>query len=176
MKGTRPAKLKEEFLEDMVDYYDTLDAVLVGGNTYFSMAEYWQNAEKSSDSTLERTIANKINDIKKIVISRSELDLVWSNSEQIIFQNEESLVSEMEQLRKKMPRGISVESGVRTWQFFTRNDLFDDLWLFVHPVVAAQGDKLFADAGTKLPLLLSNSKIYRNGVIGLYYQKDVQHV
>jgi dihydrofolate reductase len=162
--------LSDEMLDDMLKYYDKLEAVLVGGNTYLHLANYWQNAEKTSNSDLERSIAKKINEIKKFVISRSEVDLVWRNSEQIIYQDTDSLVHEMEQLRKSVSGNISVESGVRTWQLFIRNALFDDLWLFVHPVVVGGGDKLFPDAGDKRPLRLINNSIYQNGVIDLYYQ------
>jgi hypothetical protein len=60
---------------------------------------------------------------------------------------------------------------VGAWQTFIQNDLFDELWMWVHPVVVAHSEKLFTDVGTKFSLCLSNSKVYQNGVVGLYYQK-----
>lgn len=163
--------LSDEIVEDALEYYSTLDTIVVGGNTYPSMAEYWQRAEKSSTSALERSFAKRINEMKKVVISRSKMNLVWRNSEQLITKDRESFVCEIENLKKGDGKNISVESGVKTWQLFLQNSLFDEIQLFVHPVVAAQGEKLFTDVGTKLSMHLCNSKIYKNGVIGLRYQK-----
>ncbi|MBW7455150.1 dihydrofolate reductase family protein [Paenibacillus sepulcri] len=160
----------DEIAADALESYNNVDTIVMGGNTYSSMAEYWQDAEKSSDSTLERSVAKRINEMKKIVISRSKMDiLAWNNSQPLIL--DESFVHEIEKLKNSDGKNISVESGVKTWQLFLHHDLFDELWLFVHPVVAAQGERLFADAGTKFSLHLSSTKIYKNGVVGLQYQK-----
>lgn len=161
----------DEILEDALEYYQTLDTIVVGSNSYPSLAEYWQNAEKSSDSALERTFAKRINEIRKVVISRSHVDLVWNNSQQLLVQDSDSLIREIENLKKSEGKNISVESGVKTWQLFIQHSLFDELRLLVHPVVAAQGDKLFADVGAQLPLHLSSSKTYKNGVVELNYKR-----
>ncbi|MGG4035927.1 dihydrofolate reductase family protein [Paenibacillus cisolokensis] len=161
--------LSEEILEDYLAYYDTVDTIVVGRNSYASLAQYWQQAENSSDS-LERTIARRMNEIPKVVISRSEVDLIWRNSQQIVVKDEPSLTREMEVLKKRTNH-ISVESGVKTWQSFIRHDLYDELWLLVHPVIASHGDRLFALADKQQSLRLNRTKTYKNGVVGLHYQK-----
>lgn len=163
--------LNDEIIKDSLEYYDTLDAIVTGGNSYPSLAEYWQNAEKSSASALERKFAKRINEIEKLVLSRSKVDLGWRNSRQLPIKDNESLVREIKALKNDNGRNISVESGVGAWQAFIQNDLFDELWMWVHPVVVAEGEKLFADVRKKFSLRLSNSKVYENGVVGLYYQK-----
>lgn len=163
--------LSDEILEDCLEYYQTLDAVIVGGGTYPSLAEYWQGAETDSNSALERAVAKQINEIPKVVISRSKMDLIWRNSRQILVQDNESFAREIENLKKNTRKNMTVESGTKTWQRFIQNELFDDLWLFVHPVVVPQGETLFADVESQFSLDLSHSKIYKNGVVGLYYQK-----
>ncbi|WP_274364998.1 dihydrofolate reductase family protein [Paenibacillus thermotolerans] len=160
----------DEMLEEYVEYYKGIDRIVVGGNTYAQLAEYWQNAENSSHSDLERLIAKKINDIPKIVISRSPKELVWKNSEQVTIQDNESFVHEMRALKQRAGT-ISVESGLKTWQLFIQNELFDELWMFVHPVIAAQGESLFNACGKKHALQLTKSKSFSNGAIGLYYRK-----
>lgn len=162
----------DEILEDALEYYDSLDAIVVGGNTYASMAEYWQRAETSSESVLERAFAKRINELRKIVISRSELELVWKNSQQLLYKENDSFVREMDRLKTETAKQISVESGVRTWQLFLHNALFDELRLLVHPVLAANGDRLFADLGTKYTLELLGTKVYPNGVVEMHYQKN----
>ncbi|TDF89722.1 dihydrofolate reductase family protein [Paenibacillus piri] len=164
--------LSDEIVEDALESYDTVDTIVVGGNTYPSMAEYWQNAETSSDSDLERSVAKRINEMKKVVISRSQItNLVWNNSQQLVIDDSESFVREIKNLKNREGKNISVESGVKTWQLFLQHSLFDEMWLLVHPVVAVQGEKLFTHVETKFSLQLSDSKIYKNGVVGLHYQK-----
>ncbi|WP_276351468.1 dihydrofolate reductase family protein [Cohnella caldifontis] len=161
--------MTDEMLERYLAYYRTVDAIVVGGGTYVSMAEYWQHAETFSDSRVEREIARQINDKPKYVLSRSPLEPVWRNSQPILYANREFPVREVARLKQETGN-LSVESGVRTWQAFIRHDLFDDLWLFIHPVVVS-GDKLFDTAETKLELELSSHRTYSNGVIELDYRK-----
>lgn len=162
--------LSEEILQDYLKYYDKVGTIVVGGNSYASMAQYWQNAEQNSNHSLEREIARRINDIPKIVIARSTIDLVWKDSRQMVARDYEQVASEIEKL-KAGPGIISVESGVKTWQLFIQNDLFDDLWLLIHPVIASEGEKLFALAKKRMTMSLTDHKRYPNGVVGLYYQK-----
>jgi dihydrofolate reductase len=162
--------LSEEFFEDYYAYYNTVETIIIGGHSYSSMAQHWQNAEKYSNNDLERGIAKRMNDIPKVVISSSILDLEWKNSQQILVKDDESLANDIKKLRIKGGK-ISVVSGVKTWQLIIRNDLFDDLWLLVHPVIVSQGERLFAHANKQFSMDLSSSKTYKNGVLGLQYQK-----
>lgn len=162
--------LSDEILEDYLAYYKTMDALVVGGNTYEGLAQYWPNAEASSDSSIERAVAKSLNDHRKFVLTRSEIDLVWRNSQPVTVTDDDSFVREMVNLKNKFGK-ISVESGVKTWQRCIQHQLFDGMWVLIHPVIAAEGDKLFAFANTQQPLRLLRSKTYRNGVMGLYYQR-----
>lgn len=166
--------LSDEIIKDALKYYDTLDAIIIGGKTYPGLAAYWREAEKSSESELERRFAKKINDIKKIVVSRSEVDLVWKNSRQLPIQDDESIVREIQQLKNDSGQNISVESGAGTWQLFIQKDLFDEIWIFVHPVIVGKGEQLFEHVQSKNSLKLDHGKIYENGVVGLYYQKNME--
>lgn len=73
--------LSEEIFEDYYEYYNTVETIIVGSNSYSSLAQHWQNAEEFSKNPLEQAIAKRINDIPKVVISRSEVNLVWRNSQ-----------------------------------------------------------------------------------------------
>lgn len=162
--------MSDEILEDYLAYYQSVDAIVVGGNTYADLAQYWQDAEISSGSALERDVAKRINDIPKIVLARHQRDLVWRNSRQILASDPDSLAREMDKL-KGTTGNISVESGAATWQRFIQHDLYDRLWLFVHPAIASEGERLFALASHQQRLKLAGSKTYQNGVIGLEYLK-----
>ena len=166
------AAISDEILADSLEYYNTIDAIIFGSRSYPSLAECWQNAETASQSALERTFAKRINEMRRIVISRSKINLVWSNSQQMVIKDGESLVREIENLKKSEGKNISVEAGTKTWQLFLENSLFDEILLFIQPIVAGQGTKLF-EVGAKMTMRLINSKVYENGVVGLHYQKSV---
>jgi dihydrofolate reductase len=165
------ASISDEILAAALEYYNTIDVIIFGSKSYPSLAEYWQNAETASQSALERTFAKRINEMSKIVISRSKINLVWRNSKQLTIKDSESFVHEIENLKKSEGKNISVEAGTKTWQLFLRNSLFDEILLFIQPVVAGQGTKLF-EVGAKTNMKLINSKVYENGVVGLRYQKS----
>jgi hypothetical protein len=66
----------------------------------------------SSQSASERTFARRINEIKKIVISHSKVDLVWSNSQQLTIESDESRVNEIKNLKTSGVKKISVEAWI----------------------------------------------------------------
>ncbi|WJH36544.1 dihydrofolate reductase family protein [Paenibacillus sp. CC-CFT747] len=91
----------EEMLLDAYDYYKTVDTIIMGGQTYASMAGYWQAAERTSESALERDVARRINAMEKLVLTRSDPDLVWANSQRLIVKEREAFVQEITALQQK---------------------------------------------------------------------------
>lgn len=166
------ANIDDELLQDSIERYDNMDAAIFGSKTYHGMAEYWQNAEKSSDSALERSFAKKLNEKKKYVISRSPVEIVWKNSEQLKITDIESLAREIENLKKRTEKDVTVESGLKLWQIFIQNSLFDVIYSQVHPVIVGNGKKLFDGDETKIPLHLSDTKAFNNGIVRLNYRKN----
>jgi len=167
----RWANISDEILEDALQMYDNVGTVVFGGRSYPSMAEYWTGAEQTSTSELERTFAKKINEIDKIVISRSPVKITWKNSRFIQVADEDALFAAVQKLRSSKGGSISVEAGVKLWQLFLQNRLYDELWMLVHPAIAGSGQRLFeVEDGARLQFLTSRS--YANGAVGLRYALD----
>ena len=82
----------DSIVSDAMDYYETLDTIIVGSKFYYFLSDYWQTAEKSSDSLTERIFANRINEIGKIVLSRSPINLTWKNSHDLYFKDTQDLI------------------------------------------------------------------------------------
>jgi dihydrofolate reductase len=165
------ATISDKVLAEAIEYYDTLDAIIIGSQSYPGLAEYWQAAEKSSQSALERAFAKRINERRKIVISRSKKELVWNNSQQLTVKDGGSLAREIESLKKSEGKNISVDAGLKTWQLFLQNSLFDEIFMYIHPVDAGRGTKLFDGVGTNAAMRLVDTKIHDSGIVGLRYQK-----
>ncbi len=65
----------DDIVLDTLDYYKTIDTVIFGSNTYPFMSDYWQTAEQSSNSPIEKEFAKQLNERNKIVLSRSPVNL-----------------------------------------------------------------------------------------------------
>lgn len=161
----------DDILKDAIDYYNDIDAAIFGGGTYTFMSDYWQKAEHSSNSSLEREFAKKLNDKTKIILSRSPLELTWRNSRQMNYTDDESFIQIIQQLKKQIKGDMTVESGVGTWQKFLRHDLYDQLMVFIHPTVVGKGDKLFDQITSHANLRLTNCRPIDRGVVRLFYEK-----
>lgn len=167
----RWANISDEILEDALQMYENIGTVVFGGRSYPSMAQYWTGAEQTSTSELERAFAKKINEIDKIVISRSPVKTTWKNSRSVQVADEDALFAAVQKLRSSKGGPISVEAGVKLWQLFLQNRLYDELWMLVHPAIAGSGQRLFdVEDGARLQFLASRS--YENGVMGLRYALD----
>jgi dihydrofolate reductase len=135
------------------------------------LAEYWQNAEISSNSAAERLFARKVNDMHKFVLSHGEVELVWKNSELLRLEDSAAFKQAIARLKNMPGKNITVDSGEGTWRSFLEHDLWDGIDMLVHPLVVGNGKPLFASIPIKAPLRLVESKTYDNGVVNLRYER-----
>jgi dihydrofolate reductase len=161
----------EEAMQDGSAWHDTVETIIFGKNNYAPLAEYWQNAETSSNSAGERLFAKKINDIQKLVLSHGEVELVWRNSELLRAEDSAAFKQAIARLKDMPGKNIAVDSGEGTWRSFLDNDLWDGLDMLVHPLVIGNGKPLFDSIPMKAPLGLVESKTYDNGVVNLRYER-----
>jgi len=126
------------FFDDVVgrsvgDGIADLDALLLGRKTYDIFAAYWPKHE-GSDSA----IADQFNRVPKYVASRSDLELSWAGSTRI----GSDLVAEVQALRERH-RNIHVIGSLDFVQTLLRERLFDELLLWVYPLVLGKGKPVF---------------------------------
>jgi dihydrofolate reductase len=160
------ANINDDVLTEAMTRYEETDIAIFGGATYEGMAAYWQQAESSSSSELERIFAKMLNDKRKIIITNKELQLNWRNAEQWIINDPDELLEKLNTLEGI----ICVESGLRTWRKFIRHHLFDELHFIVQPVIAGSGEKLFEDGLEKVPLRLLSTEQLKGGLLKLEYK------
>jgi dihydrofolate reductase len=163
--------MNDDILKSAIQYYEQLDTVIFGSNTYPFMADYWPKAEQNSTSDIERQFAKKINEIKKIVLSRSAVNIIWQNSELLNYSDNHSLSKSLRRLKQQEGKNISVESGIGIWKLFLENSLFDELFISIHPVIVGKGERLFLNIQKNYELALKQSRTLDNGVVELQYAK-----
>jgi dihydrofolate reductase len=148
------------------DILDDADVILYGRKTYQLMESYWPTACDDPGSTeSEKRFADIINPVKKIVFSRSLKKVDWQNSELA----EDDLVSTVKELKKQEGKPIAVGSINIAGQLFKEN-LIDEFWFAVHPVISEKGPRLFEGINLDTRLKFLDSKKFSSGVIVLHYK------
>ena len=143
------------------------DVMLFGRVTYDSFAGAWPEREAAGGD--DAAMATHLGDVRKIVVSRSPLDLTWRNSEQL----QGDLVDSVTALKDDPGIDRIVLSGsVSIVRQLLDAGLLDELHLFVHPVAAGSGLRLFEDGGPERPLQLILARPFRTGVVYLVYGPD----
>lgn len=154
--------------EEIHQYYAGLlsnaDAILFGRITY-QLMEFWRvlagkpSGEKSMDD-----FADSIDNIQKIVFSRTLESVDWKSARLA----EQSIQSEILELKRYSGNDILVGSRSLILQLMKLN-LIDQYQLCVHPVVAGKGLILFEQVDRAVFKLIK-TKIFGNGAVMLYYE------
>jgi dihydrofolate reductase len=143
------------------------DVMLFGRVTYDSFAGAWPAREEAGEA--DAPMAKQLGDVRKIVASRTPLDLTWRNSEQL----QGDLVDAATALKNDPSvRRIVLSGSVSVVRQLLDAGLLDELHLFVHPATAGGGLRLFEDGGPARHLSLHSARPFATGVVYLVYGPD----
>lgn len=142
------------------DQLDGCDALLLGRETYQRFAESWPSA------TDERGLAGRIHRLPKHVASTTLTEpLAWNAS--LLKGSVPAAVAEL----KRAPGGDVLMYGCgRLAASLTRHGLVDQLQIWVHPVVAGTGVRLFHETASLTTFQLTRTGTLRSGVVVLTYR------
>lgn len=156
----------EEMGEAVGDTHDA-DVMLFGRVTYDSFAGAWPEREAAGGE--DAMFAKRLGDMRKIVASRSALELRWRNSEQL----QGDLVEAVTRLKDDPGiRRVALSGSVSVVRQLLDAGLLDQLHLFVHPATAGSGLRLFEEGGPARQLKLVSARSFRTGVVYLVYGPD----
>lgn len=142
-----------------------LDALLLGRKTYDIFARYWPHAASGPDGG----IAELFNRVPKYVASRNRrLQLEWRNS-QLLGPDIATSIGEL----RARHEYIHVIGSLDLYQTLLAQRLFDELTLWVYPVVLGQGKRAFDPRGTAARMrLIEPARTSPVGVVQLRYALD----
>jgi dihydrofolate reductase len=133
--GGWQAPLLDELTGDQVTVaYEGTDALLLGRRTYDIFAAYWPHQQGGEDGDF----ATLFNRIPKYVASRGRPELPWAGSTQL----GPDLPAAVRELRDRHEH-VAVVGSLDLVQTLLREQLFDRLDLWVHPIVLGVGKKVF---------------------------------
>lgn len=141
-----------------------LDALLLGRRTYDIFAGYWPRITDGQDSG----IAALFNRVPKYVVSRTpDLALEWQGSTLL----GPDLAAEVGALRQRHAQ-VHVIGSLNLFQTLLAEELFDELTLWVYPVVLGQGKRAFDPGDTASRLrLVEPARTSRAGSVQLRYAR-----
>ncbi|WP_217179501.1 dihydrofolate reductase family protein [Streptomyces sp. AC495_CC817] len=148
-------------MHSVTEGMETLDALLLGRRTYDIFAGYWPEHTTGP----EGFIGQLFNRVPKYVASRdADIELGWEGSSRI----GDDLASEIAALREQH-RDVHVIGSVDLVQTLLAEQLYDELQLWVYPVVLGQGRKVFPDGAAPASMRLLHAEAGDGGTLLLRY-------
>jgi dihydrofolate reductase len=153
---------KSHYGEDHYAYKDEelqeADALLLGRKTYEGFSAAWPPREGS--------FADKINSMPKYVVSSTLTDPEWNNTTVLSGDAIESV----RKLKESADDTIMVNGSATLVHALTEADLVDEFRVMIHPIVVAEGLRMFPDPDDMKKLKLTDTRTYDSGVVVLVYE------
>ncbi len=150
----------EEFFAYAKEMLRDSDTLMFGRATYQHMANYWPSAAADE-------IADKMNNLPKIVFSKTLQKADWNNSRVIRGDIQE----EVSKLRKQPGKDLVVLGSAMLASHLLQLGLVDEYRVILTPVLLGKGTPLFKDITERIRLKLVSAKMFGSGAALLRYQK-----
>lgn len=155
----------DEIHQHYNDLLSGADTLIYGRTTYQLMESYWPTvAEEPTGNKPTDDFAVLIDDISKIVYSRTLKNVDWKNTE----LKNEIIKEDILSLKQKDGKNILVGSPSLIVAF-AQLGLVDEFQLGVHPTVLGSGLTLFKNIDDRIDLKLLTTKTFGCGAVMLYY-------
>jgi len=155
----------DEILQHYNEILSQADTLLFGRITYQLMESYWPSIAKTpTGNKPEDEFAVLIDNISKIVFSRTLKEVVWKNTQ----LKKEVIKEEILTLKQQAGKNILVGSP-SLLVALTRLELIDEYQICVLPVVLGSGLPLFKNIMDRVNLKLLKTKTFNCGAVTLYY-------
>lgn len=148
----------EDFNEFAIDQLNQVDTLIFGRVTYGWMAGYWPTPVATTDDPV---VAGKMNELSKIVFSKTLDKTEWNNSRIV----KGDLAQEIAKLKGQPGKDMVVFGSGQITSALAQLGLIDEYRIFVCPLVLGNGVPLFKGVTKRLDLKLLRSKAFRSGVI-----------
>lgn len=157
----------DEIHQHYTDLLKTADIILYGRITY-QLMEYWRPlvANPTGNASMDE-FAVVMDDITKIVFSRTLKQVDWESAKLTVRNIEEEALA----LKQESGKDILVGSPSLIVALAKLN-LIDEYQICVHPVIAGNGLPLFKNISERIDLKFIKNKIFSGGAVILYYEPE----
>jgi dihydrofolate reductase len=143
-----------------IDQLTSADLLLFGRVTYQGMAGYWSSATGE--------VADLMNDISKIVFSRTLEKAEWNRTRLV----KDHAEAEVAKLREQPGKNVLVFGSGNLCATLMRHSLIDEYRLCIAPVILGNGNPLFKPSSHKMKMKLLEAKPLKSGGVILQYQPE----
>lgn len=158
-----PIKSDPELDKILGTFFTRPFALLLGRVTYDIFANFWPT-EKGAR---EPAVAVPFNATKKYVVSHdSNFKATWNNSTVV----SGDVVAELKKLKAMDGPDLIVWGSGNLIQTLMKEQLVDQMSVWIHPVTIGSGKRLFEDGTKPATWTLVDSKVGTNGVIFASYE------
>jgi dihydrofolate reductase len=141
------------------------DTFLMGRATGEGMAMYWPTVFSNPESKEEdKWMAAKLNNLPKVVFSRTVTSINWTN---VRVAND--IVEEVRELKKEPGKDILLYGGAGLVSSFIRENLIDEYHLFINPAIIGKGKTIFRNLKERMALKLVKTTPSTTGIVILQY-------
>ena len=159
--------------EEIFDYagYRTneADTALYGRVTYEMMEAYWPTAaDHPNPSKHDVEHSTWYKKVDKVILSHSMKGKTLPKTKII----SENIAGEVNRIKDGRGAEIIIFGSPSASHSLMQENLIDDFWFFVNPVLLGQGIPLFKDIKQRTKLKLIKSHAFSSGVVCLHYAKN----
>lgn len=144
---------------------DSSDMILMGRKMTDGFMNYWENIVGNQPESPEFTFAKKMVDTPKVVFSRTLAKSAWTNT--VLAKG--NLTDEIANLKNQNGKDIIVYGGADFVASLIKENLIDEYYLVVHPVILGKGMTISHKTENRLNLKLVESERFDSGVVLLHY-------
>jgi dihydrofolate reductase len=152
-----------EFNEYAVELLNSVDALLFGRVTYELMASYWPTPDVMKNDPI---VAERMNNLPKIVFSRTLDTVEWRNTRLV----KDKIEEEIKKIKQQQGKDMALLGSGSITSEIAQLGLIDEYRIMVNPVVLGQGKPLFTGIKERLNLKLLKTRTFRSGNVLLYYE------
>jgi len=161
-------KVDEELFGFVGNITDQADTALYGRVTYQIMENYWPTAgDQPYASKHDIQHSHWYKSVEKVVISNS---MKGSNIPKVQIINND-IVGQIQRLKQQSGNNILMIGSPTASHSLMQNNLIDEYWIFINPILIGSGLLSFENIKDKVNLKLTKTKVFSSGVVGLHYEK-----
>jgi len=159
-------KTSEEIFDYAGDRTNAANTVVYGRVTYEMMEGYWPTAASQPNASRhDIEHSNWYNKVQKVVLSKT-LDSSTLKNTRVVSGN---LAKEINQIKNDIGSEIIIFGSPSAGHALMAEDLIDEFWIFVNPIVLGEGIPMFKNKRIKLKLV--TNKALKSGVVCQHYER-----
>ncbi len=141
---------------------------LYGRVTYQMMENYWPTAaDKPNASKHDIEHSTWYNKVHKVILSKTMEGANLHNTKII----STDVPGEIMKLKQQEGKDIIIFGSPSAAHSLMQENLIDDYWLFINPILLGEGTLLFKNIQNRTKLKLVKSNQFKSGVVCLYFEK-----